>query len=135
LSSESGTQFTKFDYEGARTFVHEIILHNPHKVLVAVLESVRNSLADTVDAIRKKTRKGGPEPYKVGPFVLMNLAAAFDRFVGQTPAQNIDGPFGRFVVDAIHAIGWNATWVEAHLRAAVSEWRALTRRKLSQKKR
>jgi hypothetical protein len=60
----------------------------------------------------------------VAPFLLLNLAEAFHRFVENgRPAKNIDGPFGRFALDVVEAIGLKTDWVESHIRRAVEEWK------------
>jgi len=42
-------------------------------------------------------------------------------------AKNIDGPFGRFALDVVEAIGWETVWVAKHIGPAVSDWKSRPR--------
>jgi hypothetical protein len=92
-------------------------------VLAAVLDTIQRMLSTAAAKMARRSRRGGPNPYVVAPLVLLNLAEAFHRFGGTgRPAKNIYGPFGKFVLDVVQAIGLETVWVESQIGPAVSEW-------------
>jgi hypothetical protein len=111
-----------------RDWVDSVLDAHSLDVLGAVLDTIQSMLSNAAVKMTERSRKGGPNPYVVAPWVLLNLAEAFHRFGGTgRPAKNIDGPFGCFVLDVVEAIGLETVWVESQIGPAVSEWRRRSR--------
>ena len=56
----------------------------------------------------------GAKRYRLGPYVLLNLAEAYYR-LGRQPAKSDTGPFGRFVKDVIDGMGWETDWIKGQI--------------------
>lgn len=102
-----------------------VIGGHPVETIVVVLEAVQGTFSGAAKELRARTPKGGPNPYVVAPMLLLNLAEAFHRFVENgRPAKSIDGPFGRFALDVVQAIGLPSHWIEGQIGPAVSDWKS-----------
>ncbi len=120
------------DLNASRAWVDSIVSHHAGTVIAELLERIHQAISTAESALRSGIRRGGRQPYIIGPFVLLNLAHQWAR-IGRKPGKTAYGPFGEFAVDVVAAMGLPTRWIEGHIKEAVEAWEQRTGKKPPEK--